>query len=228
MKIKINPYLRQLIKQNIIYIFSFFVLIVFFILILIFGIKKINQTNKNINMLNNDINNLQKKINLINTVVPNEEILNEDIRILNALIPNTEDYFSIIYALEILSQKTGFYINSYTVNVSQSTVNKLKLIVTGIGDANAFLKFLSEYNFGGSRLITSDKIELNQLLNGSVKLDLTFYNKKVDIKSKEIAITNLNIFKEIEKIKEKVSFNFINSENQETNIEYKIKQNPFN
>ncbi|MGB9883483.1 MAG: hypothetical protein ACPLRN_03160, partial [Microgenomates group bacterium] len=171
MKIKINSYLRQLIKENYFYFIGFFVLSIFFLLILVLGINKINTLNQNIEKLSSEVNNLNKKYQLINTIIPDEQILDEDMKVLNALIPNSEDYFSIIFALENLSQKTGFIITGYTVNISQSTPNKLRLVVNGVGDTDAFLKFLQNYQFGGGRLITSDKITLSQNLNGAIKLD---------------------------------------------------------
>ena len=42
-------------------------------------------------------------------------------KILTTLIPETEDYFSIIYALETISQNTGFSIVSYTINLSNTS-----------------------------------------------------------------------------------------------------------
>ena len=59
----------------------------------------------------------------MNNSIPQSEKLDEDIKFLNTLIPNTEDYFSIIYALENLSQKSNFIIlNNFIIALGMSLV----------------------------------------------------------------------------------------------------------
>lgn len=224
---KIKPHLLHLIKQNVVYLISIFFLLVMIAIAIKVGLGKIFNSELKIKTLTKEIDQLQKKANLFKVSIPSTEKLDEDIRLLNSLIPNLEDYFSIIYSLETLSQKTGFNIVDYSVNIGKSTVNKLKISVTGIGDNDSFIKFLNEYNFAGGRLITSDKIVLNPELIGAVKIDLTFYSKNVPVSSSsEIQIDN-KIFKDLEAIKQKVTFNFAETDQENIDLSYPRKSNPF-
>ncbi len=228
MKLKIKPYLLRLIKENVIYILSSIILLILIVIVAKISIDKIFQTDTEISTLSSDINNLQRKLTLFQTVIPSSQKLDEDVQLLNGLIPNTEDYFSVIYALETLSQKTGFNIIGYSVNINKSTAEKLQLTVTGVGDSNSFLKFLDNYNYAGGRLITSNKIELNPQISGSIKLDLTFYNKKTDSSNSDLTNVNSQAFKDLETIKQKVSFDFNQaSESSSLDLNYPKKNNPF-
>ncbi|MCL4364177.1 hypothetical protein M1328_02975 [Patescibacteria group bacterium] len=228
MKLKIKPYLLRLIKENVIYILSSIILLILIVIVAKISIDKIFQTDTEISTLSSDINNLQRKLTLFQTVIPSSQKLDEDVQLLNGLIPNTEDYFSVIYALETLSQKTGFNIIGYSVNINKSTAEKLQLTVTGVGDSNSFLKFLDNYNYAGGRLITSNKIELNPQISGSIKLDLTFYNKKTDSSNSDLTNVNSQAFKDLEAIKQKVSFDFNQaSESSSLDLNYPKKNNPF-
>ncbi|MDO8741741.1 MAG: hypothetical protein Q7J11_01185, partial [Candidatus Roizmanbacteria bacterium] len=134
---------------------------------------------------------------------------------------------SVIYALEKLSQKSNFIITEYTVNVGNSASERLKLEVTGTGDSQSFINFLKDYNFGGGRLITSDKIQLDQNFSGSIKIDLTFYSKSVLI-GKDLETPNNKIFEELETLKSKVNFNFNNNvATDSADLNYPKKSNPF-
>ncbi len=227
MKLKIKPYLLRLLKENAVYIFSLFFLLVLITIIVKTSLDKITSSNSKIKTLNREINSLQSKATFFQETLPPTEKLDEDVKLLNKLIPNIEDYFSIIYSLETLAQKTGFIITGYSVNIGKSTPNKLKLTITGVGDTNSFMKFLDQYNFEGGRLITSDKIELNPLLTGSIKIDLTFYNKSTSTGTGEIT-QNKKIFQELEAIKQKVNFEFSESSGEgEFDFDYPRKSNPF-
>lgn len=231
MKIKINKYLYNLIKQNIIYIIVFLLSFFLLIIVLIIGIYKINNNNETINKLTAELNNLNKKYSLYNYDDDKKAVIEEDIKLLNMLIPNFEDYFSIIYALEKLSSETGFTIVDYTVNITNSNKNKLQLTVSGVGDSQSFLKFLDKYNFSGGRLITSDKIQFDINQNNVIKLNLTFYNKNINENNNiEPNNTNLNVDKLLEKIepiKNKITFDFNNNANENKNDQFLKKSNPF-
>ena len=228
MRLRIKPYLLRLIRENLVYLLSSLLLTVLIITVTKVSLDKIIQAETDIGTLNSDISKLQKKITLFQTVIPPSNKLDEDVALLNSLIPNVEDYFSVIYSLETLSEKTGFSIIGYSVNVNKSTANKLRLTVTGVGDSNSFLKFLQNYNFAGGRLITSDKIELNPQLSGSIKLDLTFYNKSTANNNTDINVTDNKAFQDLESIKQKVSFDFGQSQAAENlDLNYPKKSNPF-
>ncbi|GAB4219118.1 MAG: hypothetical protein Fur009_3640 [Candidatus Microgenomates bacterium] len=230
MKIKINKFLINLIKQNITYIITFIFLIFLFITILLIGISKINHNKKIINKLTQELNNFKQQYSPYNYDDEKKLIIEEDIKLLNMLIPNIEDYFSIIYSLERLSSETGFAIVDYHVDVINSTKNSLQLTISGIGDSKSFLNFLEKYNFAGGRLITSNKIEFDSNKNNAIKLNLTFYSKDIS-KSITSNIDNSyldldNLLEKIDKIKSKITFDFI-SQQDNINLNYQKKSNPF-
>lgn len=228
MKNKIKPFIRRLIKENIFYLIGNVFIFILIIITVRIGLTENFNYDKKIAVLKIELNQLQNKVALMNTTIPSSDKLNEDVNFLNDLIPNIEDYFSIIYALEKLSQKSNFIITAYSVNVSKSTTEKLKLSVTGMGNSQSFINFLKNYNFGGGRLITSDKIQLDPKFFGSIKIDLTFYAKSVSTSKNLERVLDDKIFKELETLKSKVNFNFDN--NLATNspdLNYPKKSSPF-
>src|SRR3989338_466149 len=127
MKNKIKPFIRRLIKENIFYIVGNVFIFTLIIITVRIGLTENSNYNKKISTLKTELKQLQSKVNLMRTTIPSSDKLDEDLNFLNALIPNIEDYFSIIYSLEKLSQKSNFIITEYTVNVANSTAEKLKL-----------------------------------------------------------------------------------------------------
>ncbi len=227
MKNKIKPFIRRLIRENIFYIIGNIFIFILIILTIKIGFTENLNYNKKITTLKSELNQLQNKEILMNTTVPSSTKLDEDLKLLNTLIPDIEDYFSIIYALEKLSQKSNFIITSYNVNVRNSTSEKLKLEVTGSGDSQSFINFLKDYNFGGGRLITSNKIKLDPNFFGSIKIDLTFYAKSV-LTGKNLVLPDDKVFEELEALKSKVNFSFdSNIASDSSNLDYPKKSNPF-
>ena len=224
---KIKPFIQRLIKENIFYVVGNAFIFILIIITVGIGLTENSSYNKKISSLKIELNQLQNKVNLMNTIIPSPDKLDEDLNFLNTLIPNIEDYFSIIYALEKLSQKSNFVITGYTVNVEKSTAEKLKLSITGIGDSQSFINFLKDYSFGGGRLITSDKIQLDPNFFGSIKIDLTFYAKSV-LTGKNLALPDDKVFEELEALKSKVTFSFdSNAESSSPDLDYPKKSNPF-
>lgn len=88
---------------------------------------------------------LQKDLTIIKL---SNQSLKDDIddfnKVLAMIIPETEDYFSIILALERLSQQTGFVIYKYNINLLSSNRDKIALVIEGEGDAKSFLQFINE------------------------------------------------------------------------------------
>lgn len=225
----IPPYLIGLLKENILYIglnAGMIVLIGFFLLA---NSKTSLERGTQINSLSKEVRNLERRITLFNQASLSNEDLDSNIKMLTALVPNSEDYFSIIYALETLSQKTGFIITSYTIKLGVSTKNRLRLSITGTGDKNAFLKFLNDYNFGGGRLMTSDKIELTPQISGQIKIDVTFYTKDTST-AKSLATPHISgsFINQLSLIREKVKFDLKTSTSEGTfDLNYPRKTNPF-
>lgn len=226
MKFKIKPFLLGLLKENLVYILSFIILIILVVVMSKISIDKINKSDTEIKKLEKEVSQLNQEVSFYQNTIPSSEKLDDDIVLLNNLIPNIEDYFTMIYALENLSQQSGFFIVGYTVDIGKSTANKLRLTITGVGDSNSFVKFLSQYNFSGGRLITSDKIELDPQKTGSIGIDVTFYNKSVSNSKQEIALDG-KIFQDIESIKSKVKFDFGSSTEESLDLNYPRKSNPF-
>jgi hypothetical protein len=226
--IKIKPFILRLIKENIFYIIGNIFIFILIIITIGIGFKEYSNYNKKNTTLKAELIQLQNKITLMTTAIPSSAKLDEDVMFLNTLIPNVEDYFSIIYALEKLSQKSNFIITEYTVNVGSSTSEKLRIEVTGTGDSQSFISFLKEYNYGGGRLITSDKINIDPNLLGSIKIDLTFYVKSISkSKNLEQALDD-KIFNELEILKSKVDFVFeSNIASSTPDFNYPKKGNPF-
>lgn len=228
MENKIKPFMKRLIKENAIYIFGNIFIFLLIIVTIKISLTELSKYKTKIDLLKAENIELMNKVTLMNTTIPSSEILDEDINFLNILIPNSEDYFSLIYALEKLSQKSNFVITSYVVNVGESTQEKLRISVTGVGNSQSFVDFLKDYNFSGGRLITSDKVQLDPNFSGSLIIDLTFYSKKTESGNKLELSPNKNIYKELEALKSKVNFSFAsNSEAVAPNLDYPKKSNPF-
>lgn len=181
MKIGINYYIFRLLKENLTYIVGLIILCLFFVLSIIFFNNKYGETKDFIEKSKQDNVKLKAKVDFIQAKnqVQAEGI---DIDIMNKflalLVPESEDFFTIALALEKLSQQTNFFITSYTINLKGSTSNKISLTVNGLGDSTAFLNFLRNYNFGGLRLITIDKISFASQAEQGVTLNASFYNQK--------------------------------------------------
>jgi hypothetical protein len=229
MKPKISPYLIGLLKENAFYLVLNAVAVALILFVLWVNSGKVYDNTQKADRLQSEVRDLQRRVDLLKGTSLSEESLGSSVKMLTSLVPNTEDYFSVIYALEKLSQKTNFLINSYSINLRSSTKNKLKLTVTGTGDQNAFLKFLSDYNFGGGRLITSDKIELNRQTSGDIKIDITFYSKETKPTTNQKAMPlSRTMIEELAAIRDKIQFG-LKEGTEEANIDfsYPRKINPF-
>lgn len=226
MRLQINPFLEHLSRENAPYIFMALVLVVSLFFVPQYMVGKYFENKTKIGELEEKVNQIKVKQNIL-LASQNEEIQNidEDVRILKSLIPDSENHFTIIYALEELSKQTNFIITSYTINLTNSTAEKLSLTVTGVGDQEAFLNFLENYNFAGGRLITAEKIEFNQSQFGGSTITLNFYNKKVS-SSEDQNVNYEEILKKIAEIRSKVNIAFQSDEDEISEV-YPVETNPF-
>jgi len=226
--IKIKPFLKNLIRQNTSYIGGFLFFFILDAVVLSSGISRINKVKNNINVLKKDVHVLKTKMDLLNYIVQSSSALEENVAMLNSLIPNSEDYFSVIYSLEELSKKSNFMITSYSVDIKKTTKERLKIQVTGSGEISSFLSFLENYNFGGGRLITSDKIELNPEKSSDIIINLTFYSKKTSLDINEDIRVSPSTIEELEVIKSKTTF-VLKSADKESSLDlnYPISSDPF-
>jgi hypothetical protein len=225
-----RTYSRVLIKQNLAYIVCLVLLLILSVGITFFFVDQIKQVKDNADQLSQEVSSLKaNKVMLDKITGENASQLTNDLQIINSLIPNSEDYFSIIYALDRLSQQTKFVINSYNINVAASNSEKLALTVSGVGDPTAFINFLKSYNVGGGRLITAEKIEIDAAQQGSVKLQLSFYSKQAlgntpgQVPNIEKTTAQLNL------IKSKLNFDFAPDQTatESATEPYRTKDNPF-
>lgn len=165
------------------------------------------------------------------TAKQNIERLQENIdnynEILGMIVPEKEDYFSIIFALEKLSQDTGFTITRYDIILEESTTDKLSLSVEGSGDIDSFLNFLRDYQFNGNRLITNEKIELSDSNEGRTRLSLNFYHKALTDLAESVKPISQKDISLIQNIEQKVTISVKEDINNGEPVIYDTKQNPF-
>lgn len=228
MKPKINPYIKYLLTENVFYIVIAFILLILVFIVPSIVINTYFQNSEKINTLNEELQEINSKKNALSFLssTPSKNI-DEYYNIVSSLIPEAENYFTIIYALNNLSELTNFNITSYSLNLKESTENKISIEVSGIGNQNEFLNFLKEYNVGGGRLITAEEITLNSEGFTGITLRLNFYSQKSSLFQKG-TIDYKKVLTEIDKLKSKIKFNFQTEEKENVILEdYPTKTNPF-
>lgn len=230
---KLDHFFIKQLKINLNLILAFLINLILISFLIIFFNNQLKFLNQQKNTITNQIKKLNEKKDLI---IFSENLKNKNLdldklnKIFFLLVPNSENYFSIVLALERISKKTNFIITRYSLNPKESSSNRLSIAITGFGDRNAFLNFVENYNFIGNRLITIDKLEFSESnLNTDKKIFLNFYidnnNKnenffyKLDKKDLEL------INKILSKIDPEETFD---SNNQDSSsLEYETKTNPF-
>lgn len=232
MKRKIDPYIKYLLIENIAYIAIAIVLLICVFIIPTLLIGSYTKNAENIYKLEEEIKISNSKKNALAFISDSKlQDIDEYYNVVSTIIPESENYFSIIYSLNRLSQLTNFNITSYSINLQGSTKDKISILVTGVGNQNEFLEFLKEYNFGGGRLITAETISLNQQEFSGITLKLNFYNKKASL-TQQGNVDYQQILSEIDQIKEKVRFTILDDTatdviSEEADTSYSTKTNPF-
>lgn len=221
-------FIFRLIRENAAYLFGFAILTVALFFSIGFFSVQYGELQNKISQSSQELSTLKDKINFIryrNELVTAGVDIDSMNQLFNELVPESEDFFSIALALEKLSVQTNFIITSYTLNIKESTHEKLSLTIRGQGDADSFLEFLKNYNFAGARLITIDKISFNRQSLTGTELLANFYSKKTkldqSIQSKPLTPQDKEI---IDSIRSKVIVDF-----KQTSVEtdYSTKSNPF-
>lgn len=230
---KLDHFFIKQLKINLNLIFAFLTNLILITFLIIFFNNQLKFLNQQKNTIVNEIKKLNEKKDLI-IFSENLKSKNLDLDKLNKifflLLPNSEDYFSIISALERISKKTNFIITSYLLNPKESSSDRLSIAITGFGNRDAFLNFIENYNFIGNRLITIDKLEFSESnLNYDKKIFLNFFidnkNKKegfyYKLDKKDLDLIN--------KISSKINLEESNESNNEnsSSLEYETKTNPF-
>ncbi|MCL4378647.1 MAG: hypothetical protein M1409_09805 [Actinobacteria bacterium] len=227
MNLKLDYQIKRIIKNNLIYLVTLAILVICYLLSIYFFTRQYKTGIDNIESLNRDLSDLESKKSLIeykDQVLKNEIDLDQANAILAQLVPNEEDFFSIIVALEKLSEQTNFIITSYTISIANSNPGKLSISISGQGDINSFVTFLENYNFGGGRLITIDNIDYQQGSFSGTTLALNFYSGKGPSDQALKPFSNADK-KLIEKIMQKVKLEVKSNESEIMN--YPVKSNPF-
>lgn len=179
MKKLIDRYTITLIKENILYLLLFILLFILSLFVYKVLIKKYLNQRTTTQKLEQEVRRLKLKSEiLMRKKLTNNEI-EEYIILLNHLVPETEDYFSIIRAMETLSKKSGFTITNYEISSlslnRNLNRNRLPITVTGFGNVDAFTKMLKMYQFSTGRLITMDKLRFSSGRKVKmIKMNLTF------------------------------------------------------
>jgi hypothetical protein len=201
--------------------------LLFFIVLIIYA--KFNSQKKEVDLMSNEVVMLK---NRYDTLKYNKSLTEDQIKeynkLLASLVPETEDYFSIIYAIEEISKESHFSITDYTIDVSSTTKEKLTLSVAGQGDTDAFLSFLQEYQYAGGRLATIDKIQYGGITAGNTRIALNFYSKRFTFnESVQVPQLNKEEIEKLEAIRKKVKFQFSSSGYQSIKTDYRMKNDPF-
>ncbi len=229
MKTPIRIYkLKRIVKDqsSLLITLGVFILLLFVVLIF-YG--RYNEQKKEVELMNGEVKMLK---NRYETLKYNKSLTEDQIKefnlLLASLVPETEDFFSIIYALDQISEVSGFQITDYTIDVGNASREILTLNIVGKGNPESFLSFLREYHFTGGRLITSNKIQYGGVNAGNTKVTLNFYSKQYTI-NESIQVPQLSK-QEIDKLnalKAKIKFQFSSSGFQSVSTDYSIKTNPF-
>lgn len=202
MKIKNNYYIQRLFKENVIYILGTIVMAVLFVYLFFIFFRQYADNNQKISSEELKLEELKSRKKILEALISFDYNQVKDFNIiLNKLIPNSEDYFSILYALEKLSRETGFIINSYNINLGASQPDFLSISINGDGDINSFLKLLDSYNFSSGRLITMNDFDFNNK-GIQYRLSLNFYSREVPkgfVKLAEISQKDLDLMQDVRK-----------------------------
>ncbi|MBI3620197.1 hypothetical protein HY214_03595 [Candidatus Roizmanbacteria bacterium] len=220
-------YILRLLKENVAYVATLIGAVAAIIFISFIFLQKLGDRNTKLAELSKDVVDLKEKmayVNVKDTVTNEGYNLDTMNQILARLVPDSEDFFSIIEALERLSQDSHFVITSYQIRLGE-VKDRLAIQISGSGDRESFLAFLKNYNFGGGRLTTIDKIDFRGIGADITSIDVTFYSGKAIVASTKPVFTKAD--KDfIKTISGKISFE-IKSSPAESSVTYETKQNPF-
>ena len=141
----------------------------------------------------------------------NKQQLETDIadynEVLDRLIPNQESYFQIINAFEKLSLATNLPIENYTINVEDTTSEKISFSLRLTGSSQEVNSFLKNFNYSSGRLIVSDSWSLlNDGTVSTLDFDISMFNaiyaQTGDIQ--DVPVISSETIEEIKKITELV------------------------
>jgi len=154
--------LKLLISKKYISVVLFIVLDIVFLVFISFLGYKIYGVYSEIQTLKTEIDQLRSSSLLIKN---NKDLLEDNIgeynTVLDSIIPDTETYFQVISAFEQLEAKTGVNIESYSINLPETTEDKMSLSLTITGTKESIETLFENYHYFGGRLMTNEKLEFN-------------------------------------------------------------------
>lgn len=188
-------------------------------------VNKVLASKNEVDMMQQQLADLQSKnLQSTSTIRLSKDQLEKHRQMLARLIPDSEDFFSILYAIEKLSIQNGFIITDYVINDTKSKGETVTLSIQGQGDAPSFLRFIQSYPFEGGRYITGDTISLNSKDTQNSALNLTFYSKlasPLQKPAKPLSQDDINL---LDKIAAKTSLLI---QDPPVSTDYATKKNPF-
>lgn len=229
MKFSLSIYkLKNILRYQWTLFVSFFVLILLFVVVLSYY-ARFNEETKSVQILSKEVDMLKNRYDTLKyNKTLTEDQIKEYNKLLVELIPESEDFFSIIIALDKISEDSKFIITDYVVNMVKSNKDKLTITVTGKGDTETFRSFLEKYQFGGGRLITSDKIEYGGGGSANTKISLNFYSKRFAFnETLQVGLLSKSELERLNSIRKKISLEYTTSESQIVETDYSIKKDPF-
>lgn len=176
--------------------------------------------------LKNEVMRLQERKNAIESMKAlTDNQIDEYIELFSYIIPEKEDFFSIIYALEKISQKSKFKIVNYTIRMTATQNNKIALNIDGSGNIDTFTAFLENYMFAGGRLATIEKIEFSEKKLNAARLAINFYAQSGITGSQKTKKMTQKDIDYLKLVRSKITFDM---KDQTEELDYPIKNDPFN
>lgn len=186
--------------------------------------EKNNQLSQEVLTLKNRRDNILVNVKTLNE---NGDFKNYN-QVLGMLIPENEDYFSIIYTIQQISQESGLVIEDYVVSLGRASNEKISISITYIDDQASFMKFLDLYQYSGGRLVTIPKINWRSDSSGKTKVLLNFYSKGYAPRNEQVFKISKVEQNKVKDILSKIKINVVNKDaTPETDVEYETKDDPF-
>ena len=195
--------LKLLISKKYISVVLFIALDIVFLIFISYLGYKIYGVYSETQALNAEIDQLKSSSLLIKN---NKDLLEDNIgqynTALDSIIPDTETYFQVISAFEQLEAKTGVNIESYSINLPETTEDKMSLSLTITGTKESIETLFEKYHYFGGRLMTNEKLEFTPEGLDSMTFLVNLYHAKIDESAAGSSGSNVISKDDIELIKQ--------------------------
>ncbi|PIZ65789.1 hypothetical protein CO051_03770 [Candidatus Roizmanbacteria bacterium CG_4_9_14_0_2_um_filter_39_13] len=191
-----NSYKKYFTKKYLSFMLFISLDAIFLVFIVFLGYKIYGVYNQTV-VLKQEIEQMKNATALIKN---NKDLLQDNIadynETLDKLIPDTETYFQVISAFEQLESRLGVSIESYSINLSETTEEKMSLSLTIKGTRENIESFLTNYNYYGGRLMTSEDFSYSAGNSDSISFDINLFHSLSDASSSGPSPTDAVISKE--------------------------------